>query len=310
MKNMKAYVRTDASSQEVKLLEVQLPEIKPDEVLMKVEAFGVGIHDRYFIPQGISFPYVIGSEGAGTISKIGQEVDGFSIGDRMIFTTILQPLGGSWAEYAVAHPSTFIPLPENTTFAQGAALPIAGGTALECMRELQLEKGDLLFIAGASGAIGTLVIQLAAAKGIRVSASASKKNHDYMKSLGAEKTVDYHDPDWTNEIKAWSDGGVATALAIQPGTGIDSIKVVKDGGQLITVSGDNSQVMAERQIDVKQMGHDPDTKKKLVDLVNAISTGDLRLVIEKEYPFDKALDALAKTETRHARGKLIVHGIN
>lgn len=310
MNKMKAFVRTDETSQDVKLTEVPLPEIHSDEVLMKVEAFGVGIHDRYFIPQDISFPYVIGSEGAGTITKIGKDVNGFSIGDRMIFTTILQPLGGSWAEYAVAHPSTLIPLPENMTFAQGAALPIAGGTALECMRELQLDKGDQLFIAGASGAIGTLVIQLAVAKGIRVSASASAKNHDYMKSLGAEKTVDYHDPEWTNEIKAWSDGGVATALAIQPGTGVESIKTVKDGGQLITVSGDSSYVQAERQITIKQMGHDPDTKKKLVELVHAIVTGDVRLVIEKEYPFDKALEALGKTETRHARGKLIVNGLH
>lgn len=309
MNKMKAFVRIDAVSQEVQLAEVPLPEIQPDEVLIKVEAFGVGIHDRYFIPKGVSFPYIIGSEGAGIITKSGSQVTGFAIGDRVIFTTILQPQGGSWAEYAIANQGALNSLPDNLTFAQGAALPIAGKTALECMRELNLEKDDSLFIAGASGAIGTLVIQLAVARGIKVSASASEKNHAYMKSLGAAKTVDYHDPGWKDKIKEWSDGGVVAALAIQPTTGIDSIKVVKDSGKLITVSGYSDKIMQERNITVRQMGHNNDTQQKFVQLVRSVSSGEIQIIIEKEYPFEQALEALAKTETRHARGKLIVNGI-
>ncbi len=306
---MKAFVRIASDNQKVELTEVPVPEIKTDEVLVKVEAFGVGIHDRYFIPTDVSFPYPIGSEGAGTITKLGSQVSGFEVGDRVIFTTVLQPHGGSWAEYAVTNQSTLIPMPDNVTFAQGATVPIAGKTALECMRALQLKKNDLLFIAGASGAIGTLVIQFAAAKGIHVSASASEKNHDYMKSLGAEKTVDYHDPDWQQQVKDWAKGGVTAALAIQPGTGIPSIVVVKDGGRLITVSGDNTQVPPERDIYINQMGHHADTRQALVKLVQAISKGKIQTVIEKEYPFERALEALEKTETRHARGKLIVNGL-
>ena len=291
---------------EVQLIEVPVPQIQADEVLMKVEAFGVGIHDRYFIPQNVDFPYVIGSEGAGVIEKLGAAVTGFSVGDRVIFTTILQPTGGCWAEYAAAKASGLIPLPDNVTFAQGATVPIAGKTALESMRSLQLNKGDTLFIAGASGAIGTIVIQLAVAEGIKISASASEKNQAYMESLGVEKAVDYKDPDWTNKIREWSDGGVTAALAIQPGTGLDSIKVVKDGGSLITVSGDNTLVSPERNITVEQMGHHAETQKLVVELVNSISEGKIKIVIEKEYPFNEALQALEKTETRHARGKLIV----
>lgn len=307
---MKAFVRTDAVSQEVKLAEVPVPEVGPDEVLIKVEAFGVGIHDRYFIPSMINFPYPIGSEGAGSITKLGNQVTGFKMGDRVIFTTILQPQGGSWAEYATANESALISLPDNLTFAQGAAVPIAGKTALECIRSLNINSGDSLFIAGASGAIGTLVIQLAAAKGIRVSGSASAKNHDYLKSLGVEKPVDYNDPAWQSQVKEWSNAGVTAALAIQPTTGIDSIKVVKNGGKLITVSGDNLQVKPEREILVDQIGHHPDTHQKVIALVNDISKGKIKLVIEKEYGFYQALEALEKTETRHARGKLVVTDIH
>jgi NADPH:quinone reductase-like Zn-dependent oxidoreductase len=305
---MKAFVRISPENQKVELIDVPVPEIKPDEVLVKVEAFGVGIHDRYFIPSKASFPYPIGSEGAGVITKLGRQITNFKEGDRVIFTTVLRPNGGSWAEYTAADQSTLIPMPANVTFAQGATVPVAGKTALESMRALQLQNGDRLFIAGASGAIGTLVIQLAAKKGIHVSASASEKNHNYMKALGAVKTVDYHDSDWQSQIKEWAQDGVTAALAIQPGTGIDSIKVVQDGGRLITVSGDNTQVPPERGIHISQMGHSAETKQDVVRLVDDIATGEIQIVIEKEYPFEQALEALEKTETRHARGKLIVNG--
>ncbi|NLZ94235.1 MAG: NADP-dependent oxidoreductase [Bacteroidales bacterium] len=303
---MKAFVRTSAATQEVELQEVQIPTIKPDQVLIEVEAFGVGIHDRYFIPSDISFPYVIGSEGAGTIKEMGNEVSDFNIGDKVIFTTVLQSQGGSWAEYAVAKQSALIKLPNNLPVEVGASMPVAGKTALECMRELNLENGDTLFIAGASGAIGTLVIQLAKSKGIRVSASASAKNHDYMKSLGAEHTVDYNDPDWVMKVKEWSDGGVDKALAIQPGTGVDSVETVKDNGELITVSGDDTSIVPQRNIEIRQMGHQLFTNKEMIELIDNISGEKIKVVIEKEYPFEDTLDALKKTETRRARGKLVV----
>lgn len=306
---MKAFVRTNKVDQEIKLVEVPLPEIHPDEALIKVEAFGVGIHDRNYIPEDANFPYVIGSEGTGTITDLGIQATNFKVGDRVIFTTIFQPQGGCWAEYTTVKLGALIPLPDNLTFVQGATIPIAGKTALECMRALKLKKGDTLFIAGASGAIGTLVIQLAAKEGILISASASEKNHDYMKSLGAEKTVDYNDPDWQKKIKEWANGGVTAALAIQPGTGDDSIKVVTIGGKLITVSGDQDQIQSQRGIIPEQIAHSYKTQQKMSEFIEAISNGEIQVVIEKEYPFEQALVALKKTETRHARGKLVVKGL-
>lgn len=304
---MKAFVRTDGTTQNVELQEVNIPDIESDEVLVKVSAFGVGIHDRYFIPSDISFPYVIGSEGAGVIEKAGSDVTNFAVGDKVIFTTVLQSKGGCWATHAVAKQSSLMNLPDGMPAEQGAALPIAGKTALECMREINLKSGDSLFIAGASGAIGTLLIQLAKAKGIRVSGSASVRNHEYMKSLGADFTVDYNDSDWTSQIKEWSNGGVDVALAIQPGTGVESIETVKTGGTLITVSGDHASVPPQRNIEIRQMGHQLFTNVEMIALIEDISKGKIKVVIEKEYPFERALDALAKTETRRARGKVIVN---
>lgn len=124
MEKMKAYARMNANTQEVELIDVSIPDILSDEVLVKIEAFGVGIHDRYFIPANARFPYVIGSEGSGKIVNTGNQVNRFSSGERVIFTTVLQPQGGTWAEFAAAKRSALIHLPDEISFETGATVPI------------------------------------------------------------------------------------------------------------------------------------------------------------------------------------------
>ena len=304
MEKMKAFVRVDAQNNHVELKEVAIPEIDKDEVLVKVQAFGVGIHDRYFIPTNVRFPYPIGNEAAGIITKKGSDVADFQIGDRVILSSSLQLKGGCWAQYVAVSSNMLIALPNEIDFTQGAALPVVGKTAIESMRALDLQKGDTLFVAGASGAIGTFILQMAKNQGIRVIGSASSKNHEHMLSLGAEKTVDYSNPHWKDHVKQWIPGGVDAALAIQLGTGKDSRDVVKDGGKVITVSGD--KVDAERTIIVQQFQHQLDITDAIGMLVEDIVAGKIHPVIEHVYPFEQALEALEKTETKHARGKHVV----
>lgn len=308
MQQMKAFVRTSAQDMHVEQAQVPVPELADDEVLVRVRAFGVGIHDRYYIPQDASFPYVIGIEGAGSVAAIGGKVTRFFSGDRVILSSIMQAKGGCWAEYVAVSEASLVPLPPNLDYTAGAALPVAGKTALECVRQLGLLAGDTLFVAGASGAVGTLVIQLASSRGIRVIGSASRANHEFMLSLGAEAVVDYADPDWKQQVRQWSESGVSGALAIQPATTADSMDVVRDGGMVITVSGD--QVESERGITVSQLQHEEDARQVVADLASAVAKGGIRLVLEQVYPFDQALAALQKTETRHARGKVSRHNIN
>lgn len=165
-----------------------------------------------------------------------------------------------------------LPMPNEIDFTQGAALPVAGKSAIESMRALDLKEGDTLFVAGASGAIGTFIIQLAKTQGIRVIGSASSKNHAYMLQLGAEKAVDYSDSVWKDHVKQWMPGGVDAALAIQPGTGEDSMDVVKDGGKVITVSGD--KVESERNITVQQFQHQLSVQHAVGPLMEDIAAKD------------------------------------
>lgn len=304
MKTMEAYVRLARESNQVELKNVPVPVIDENEVLVEIAAFGVGIHDRYFIPQEVTFPYTIGIEGSGIITQVGDNVKNLQVGDRVIVSSSMVTKGGSWAEYVAVEPDKITPLMDEVDFTIGAALPVAGKTALESMHALNLTKGDTLFIAGASGAIGTLVIQLATNQGIRVISSASRKNHQYMKSLGAEQVVDYTNSEWKLEVNEWSPGGVDAALAIQPGTGADSMDVVKIGGKVITVSGD--QVASERDITVRQFVHQLNTQEVINRLMQDITNNKLKIVIERIYAFEEALKALEGTETKHARGKRVV----
>lgn len=302
---MKAIVKQSAKTNDIALLEVPVPEINDDELLIEVRAVGVGIHDEYFLPQDISYPYPIGIEAAGVVQEVGSSVSSYEKGDRIAFVSMMQPKGGTWAEYvAVNKDSLSFRIPENMTFEQAAAIPVAGNTALKAIEPLPLRSGDSIFLAGASGAIGTFLIQLAKEKGYVVASSASKKNHQHMKELGADFTVDYHDANWQQQITDWMPGGVDAAIAVQPNTTADSMKVVKDGGNVTSISGD--QVSPERGVSVEIVSHQLDIVNELSLMVKRIADGDMELVIEEVYPFAEGFEALKKTQTRHARGKLVL----
>lgn len=286
------------------LRELPVPRIDDDEALVRIEAIGVGLHDRWFRPGDAQYPYPIGIEAAGVVEDVGSGVAHRRRGDRVMFTNSSQPKGGTWAEFSAVPGHALIPLPPSLSFVEAAALPVAGGTAIESMRSLGLTSGTTLFVAGASGAIGTLVVQLAIAGGLRLAASASSGNHDYLHSLGVEKTVDYRDPEWTAELRRWMPGGVDAVLAIQPGTGEASLDAVRDGGRVVTVSGDH--VATTRGIAVEQISHHLETAQELARLAEDVASGRIRVVIEQSYPLEKGLLALQKTETRHARGKIVL----
>lgn len=118
-----------------------------------------------------------------------------------------------------------------------------------------------------------------------------------MRSLGAEFTVDYNDPQWRPD-------GVDAALAIQPDTGMASIEVVKDGGVVVLIS--DYQLTGKRNINVRPIFHHADVSEELTTMMQKINKKEIQLTIEQVYPFEEALDALQKTTTRRARGKVVI----
>lgn len=305
MQTMAAFVIPNAHSGTITSAQIPIPHIAPDELLVRIKAIGVGIHDSYFLPRSMNFPYPIGIEGAGIVEQAGRPGSGYQPGDRIAFVSMMQPKGGTWAQYAAIHTDSLImPIPDGMTFEQAAAVPVAGNATLRALHALPpIASGGSLFVAGASGAIGTFALQLARARGWRVAASASPPNHDYLHSLGAELAVDYRDPEWPKQVRRWQPEGVDGALAVQPETTNASALVVKAGGTVVTVSGDST---APHGVRITGLAYHVDVREELLTLMSNILTEDIKLVIEKTYPFADALQALAKAQTRHARGKVVL----
>jgi len=307
MTTMRAAVIADGEPG-ITIADVEVPTNGPGELLVRNHAIGVGIHDSYFLPADFSHPFPIGIEAAGTIERVGENVAGrFRPGDRIAYVSTNQRKGGTWVEYSVVSgDSLIIAIPDEMGFDRAAAVPVAGNTALRALHALpSIARPDTMFIAGASGAVGTFAVQLGSARGWEVAASASARNHGYLSDLGAAKTVDYHDPAWTDELLRWRPDGFAGAIAIQPGTSAQALEIVRRGGTVVTVSGDRVDG-ARRGVTVRGIAYDVDVRGELDDLLRDIQSGAIHLEIERIYPFEEAAVALAKVQTRRARGKVVL----
>lgn len=306
MRTMNAFVIPERGVRMPSQARAPLPEVGPDELLVRIKAIGVGIHDSYFLPQQMKYPYPIGIEAAGVIEEAGSATAGFRVGDAIAFVSMTQPKGGVWAEYAaVRADSLILRIPDGMSFEQAVAVPVAGNSALRALHALpDIPEGGSVFMAGASGAIGTFAIQLARRRGWEVAASASQRNHDHMTRLGAAFSVDYHLPDWPKQVLRRYPDGVHGALAIQPNTTEASMSVVRPGGTVVTVSGDH--VVPSRSINVTGLAYGVDVRDEMRTLIGDVALSEIELVIEQVYPFAEALSALAKVQTRRARGKVVV----
>lgn len=305
MEIMTALVIPSARNQTLTLAQVAVPDTAADELLIQVKAVGVGVHDAYFLPIEPHYPYPIGIEAAGVVARVGDCVVGYETGDRIAFISVMQTKGGTWAQYAaVRADSLIVPIPVGMSFEQAAAVPVAANSALRALHSLPaMGEGGSIFIAGASGAIGTFAVQLARARGWQVAASASPANHGYLRLLGADLVVDYHDDDWPQQVRRWRPDGMDGALAVQPQTTETSARVVKHGGTVVTVSGDTDSPPGVR---VTGLDYQVDVSAELTTLMADIVDGKIQLFIEQIYPFVDALIALGKVQTRHARGKSVL----
>lgn len=303
---MRAFVRTDRNNSDFEMRAIAIPQLGEGELLVKMQAVGVGVHDAYFLPPATAHPYPIGIEGAGVVEQVGGAFTRYRPGDRIAFISSMQRKGGTWAEYAiVAEDALILPLPVDLDFVRAAALPVAGNTALRALAPLDdLTAGSSVFVAGGAGAIGTLVIQLARLRGLRVAASASPRNHAYLRSLGADVAVDYRDAHWPDHLRRWRPKGVDAALAVHPGTSADTLRAVANGGRLITISGDT--VVSERGVKTGMIDYGANIRQQLLDLLAGVTAGAIHLEVERVYQLECAAEALARVQTRHVRGKLVL----
>lgn len=282
--------------------ETPVPDVEPGQVRVRVRAAGVNPFD-YKLRRGAfaqvippSFPHNIGNEFSGTVDHVGDDVTTFRPGDHVLgFTT-----ASAYADYVVVPVDQVTAKPNNVTWEVAGALSVAGQTAYYTLQDLKVREGENLVIHGASGGVGTIAVQLARAAGATVIGSASPRNHDHLRSLGAIP-VDYNDR-LVSTIQAMSPNGVDAVLDLAGGTAIDaSVALVADRSRIGTVADEDAA--AKYQVRRLQPSRSAET---LGELARLNSRGDLQVPISATYPLEEAAAAHRDLESAHRPGKIVL----
>ncbi len=315
---MKAVVLTEfGSADHLVLQERPIPEIGPNDLLVKVYATSVnpadvGLRSGMFGGM-MKTPLVLGFDVAGVVAEAGTHVETFEQGDEVYYAVELtDPRGGANAEYHAVAAANVAFKPKNLSFAEAAAVPVAGGTAYAALiTAADLRLGQSVLIHGAGGGVGTYAVQLARAAGAFVIATCGGYDAELVSSLGADVVVDYRADDFT-EIVMQKTGGTGVDVALDAAGGklvAPSISAVRPGGRIVTVTGAQGDLNPAMRRDISvSFVHLEDTRAKLETLRNLFEWGRLKSVISRTYPLAEVADAHKKLEAggEDVYGKIVV----
>jgi NADPH:quinone reductase-like Zn-dependent oxidoreductase len=297
----------------LQLRTLPVPEVGPDEVLIRVESAGVGAWDPFEREGGFAkmmgieprFPYVLGSDGAGTVAAVGERVERFKEGDRVYAMSLASPKGGFYAEYAAVKAADASLIPGKLTTEQAGVMPVDAITALRGLDDaLGLKRGESLMIFGASGGIGHLAVQLAQRMGARVLAVASGDDGvALVRRLGADAVVDGHKDDVTAAARAFAPGGLDAALLTAGGAAAEkALAAMRNGGRVAYPNGVEPAPEARPGVEFKAYDGmpSPETIEKLNRL---IESGPFEVHVARTFPLDAAAEA-QRALNEHYLGKL------
>jgi NADPH:quinone reductase-like Zn-dependent oxidoreductase len=275
---------------------IEVDDLEPpseDEVLIDVAAAGIGNWDELVRIGswriGGPAPMALGTEAAGTVAAFGSAVAGVREGDEVITHPLPLRRHGTWTERVLAQAATVVPRPPEASWEAGGAFPIPALTAAQALDEaLGIESGGWVVVNGAGGVTGGLLVQLAAARGARVIATASAKKAERIRAYGASEVLDYH-ADWPALVREITGGGAPRAVNAARGQAATTLKAVADGGRLATITGDPPQ--EERGVAVSDVYVRPDGRQ-LSALADLLACGTLNVPIAAARPLEQAAQAL------------------
>ena len=297
----------------LKIQNIPVPQIDAKEVLIRVAAAGVGAWDPFEREGGFveimgikpKFPYVLGTDGAGTIAAVGKDVTEFKEGDRVYAAELANPKGGFYAQYTAVKADNASLIPGGMSIEQAAVLPSDGLTALTGLEKvLGLKKGESLMVFGASGGIGHLALQLAKHLGAKVFAIASGNDGvQLVKRLGADKVVDGRSEDVLKAAKEFAPNGIDAALVTAGGAKTDqALSAIRKGGRIAYPNG----VMPEPTAPdgVKIDAYDGEGGAAFIARLNdLIEAGPFVVHVDRTFPLEEAAQA-QETLTEHHLGKI------
>jgi NADPH:quinone reductase-like Zn-dependent oxidoreductase len=283
----------------VEVLELPGPRgLRPDEVLIDVQACGVGNWDEFTRTGdwdlGIRPPMALGVEAAGLVATAGDRVTGVAPGD--LVTVHSAPLRdqGAWAVRHIAAAGQVAVLPTGVPVDAAAALPVPALTAAQVLDDaLQVHAGQTVLVHGAGGVTGGMLVQLAAHRGARVIATAGTDSAGRVSAIGAGTVLDYQ-RDWPEQVRALTGGGVDGAANAARAGSVEAVRAVRDGGRLATITADLPD--AERDIAMRAVQVIPDGAR-LASQIQLLAQGVLTVAVAGSFPLERAAAAL--TQARH-----------
>jgi NADPH:quinone reductase-like Zn-dependent oxidoreductase len=286
------------------------PELLVGTVLVRVHAAGVNPID-WKIRQGwlknsmsLSLPHIPGTDMAGVIEEIGPGVTAFQKGQAVFGTA----MSGSYAEYALANTNSLAPKPASLSFDEAAAVPLGAMTAWHALFDFGgLQEGQRILIHGAAGGVGMFAVQLARWKGAHVIGTASARNADFVRSLGAETVIDYQATPFETVVH-----GVDVVVDAIGGDVQDrSWQVLRPGGILVSLLGQPSEAAAKehgvRATAVSRQRYQDSVGELLRQIGQLIESGQIRVAATTVFPLAEARQAHAMSEQGHGRGRIVLH---
>ena len=298
--------------------EVDRPSPGDDEVLVAVKAAGINPVDTYFREGAYdpgTLPWIPGSDVAGTVAAVGEDVTAFSVGDRVFGTGLGNQLPGTCAEYVTAPTELLAHLPESVEFETGAATALVGVTAWQALVDAcSLRVAENCLIHGGSGGVGHAAVQLAAAAGARVTTTASTGYHDRLRELGADAVLDYRREDLTEAIVDAGRPDVILDHRLDDYLALDT-DVATQGGQIAAIGNEAQAATFENvpqcrgkalSVHHVSMFNTPDIGAVLSNLAGLMADGELTGVVARRYSLDDVAEAHRAVLADSYLGKLVV----
>nr|BFE79897.1 NAD(P)-dependent alcohol dehydrogenase [Planobispora longispora] len=326
---MKAFVlRSYGSPDVLDLTDVAMPSPGDDEVLVRVLATSVQPYDWHLMRgepyiarlmpggPGLRGPEIdiLGADVAGRVEAVGKNVTEFRPGDEVF----AMPKRGGFSEYVCVPESELAPKPENLSFEQAAAVPLAAGTALLGLRDQgRIRPGQRVLVNGASGGVGTFAVQIAKAFGAEVTGVCGPRNTELVRSIGADEVIDYTKEDFTRsrqrydlllDVAGSRPGRACLRTLTREGThvivGGPGGRWLKPVGRMVSALA-LSPFVSQRVVRADVVGC-TENKRNLMTLTELIEGGKVTPVIDRCYPFEEIPAAVRYQEEGHTAGKVVV----
>lgn len=305
-----------AAGAQPELGEVLTPTAAEGTVLIRVKAAGLNPIDNG-IASGMmagmlphEYPLVLGRDAAGVVEAVGDGVNGVTVGDEVLGHVLLAPpiQAGTLAEYAVLPAATVTPKPHGLDFVTAAALPLAGAAAAQTVDAVEPQSGQTVLVNGAGGGVGSFAVQLLAARGVNVIATATPESADRLRDLGASMVIDRTAGPVVDQVRAAHPDGVDALVNLAPGYTPEEVPLgaVRRGGKLASLTAvPDEETLAAAEVTGTQIMATA-VRDVVAPLAQQAADGTLKVTVASVVPLEQAAEALGTIAAGNANGKIVV----